>query len=119
MRTVRENFGPFKGHIWVYKKRTIAEEIALEWIRSNSKDYTVLDLDLLMDHLKDFMRDEYDCGIKETIKIRKSPGATIAGSGAVDHYQISISNKRDGSGRICISEPIGTDINRHKLIPKK
>lgn len=115
MKYERKQIGPFRLMAWEYKQQTKAEKLALEWVLGHAHEFTVLELDWFLGCLKDHMDSHYLYGVKETIKIEKCIGATVMYSGAVDHYMISVSNKRTKSGRFCVSEPIGTDLNRHKI----
>lgn len=115
MKYTRKQIGPFIFMAWEYKQKTVAEKLALEWAEDHADEFSVLELDWFLKLLKDHMETWYEDGVKETITIKKQIGASMMHSGAPDHYMISVSNSRTKSGRFIISEPIGTDINRHKI----
>jgi len=94
-----------------YNRFSKQEKLAIEFVEKFAHSYGMLDLKYLFTSLKDYIQRD---GVKDTVEVVHLPGAYLAGSMAVDHYKVVIRQKSRGWSMI-ISEPIGTDINRHKL----
>ena len=95
-------------------RHSSAEKICFKYVFETAEKFNQLQLDELISGLKATLFAEYANGVKETVVLSKRVGATIWGSGAVDHYQLTIQNSQ-GSCVMIVSEPIGTDLNRHKI----
>lgn len=95
-------------------RHSVAEKICFKYVFETAEKFKQLQLDELISSLKSVLFAEYANGVKETVKFQKRVGATILGSGAIDHYQLIIENS-NGSWVMIVSEPIGTDVNRHKI----
>ena len=93
-----------------------AEKICFEWVLENAERFGQLQLDDMIRALKAVLCAAYSNGVKETVTVTKWTGGTIPGSGgAVDHYRMVILNSKKREVMV-VSEPIGTDLNRHKLV---
>ena len=99
-------------------RHSIAERICFDWVENTVDKFGELQLEELISELKATLFAEYANGVKETVKITKTIGARIWGSNAIDHYNMCILNSQ-GTCVMIVSEPIGTDLNRHKIQQSK
>lgn len=118
MRIKDQSIGPWRTVRYDRAHQTKAERFAVQWILDHLSEYKAHQLDHLIRNAKDALEGSYASGtLKETVGISKEVGATLMWSNAVDHYRLVGRRNSDGRVFFAVSEPIGFDLNRHKLQP--
>lgn len=113
MKIVHKKIGAFTVTEFQYKKLPLMARQLMLNLDLKISGYSALQLDELLSEFNSTMFALSANGTKETVIISKRPGAYIVGSNAIDHYKINFRTKNNRTF-LNISEPIGTDINRHK-----
>lgn len=111
-KVITQQIGCWRVTVHHKSRHSKAEKIALYHIQKVAASFGQLQLDELIDEIKIHLICEYSNGVKETVSLKKEAAAKYA-NGAVDHYQMSIYGRTGWF--LSISEPIGTDIDRHSL----
>lgn len=94
-----------------YKRSpTLAADFAIKFVIGNGILYPASEIDNLLADIRRNNDGHVKRGVKNTLYAQKHVAAKIAGTGKIDHYQISISEK---TGRLIalISQPIGAALN--------